>query len=263
MGRGLSPLQRSILRLAADNRAADTEPTPVAYRVTVSGTTWEWRDGRSHRNPIALRRLVPEAFTEADPDGYWAGDSAIVGSFADYDRAHAFAEELRGRGVGEVPPYRGQPGLVGYVHQGVIRHERQDEEEARAHSALVLARLTGRGQGVPDERHAHGTLVPDVYGWEVLGAVCGLPLRRAVVPRPPADYPAARFARDHWDRLGRHRPGRFDKHQVAGSRYNVAYVTAHRAIDRLEQRGLVTRLRTGFNLTDTGRAAAQAFQAIG
>jgi len=257
MGRGLSPLQHAILRLAVANREADTEPHPVAYRVTISGTTWEWHDGRLHRNPIDVRRLAPEAFTEADPDGYWAGDSAIVGSFADYDRAHACAEELRGRGVGEVPPYRGQPGLVGYVHQAVIRHERQDEDERRAHSARILARMVGKEHEPPDPRHDHGTLVPDVYGWEVLTAVCGLPLRHAVVPQPPPGFPQARFARDHWDRLGRHRPGRFEKRECPGGRYNVAHVSAHRAIDRLAQRGLVAREAGGFNLTETGLAVAQ------
>lgn len=257
MGRGLSPLQRSILHLAITQSTADTEPRPVAYRVTVGRTTWEWYDGRLHRNPIDLRQLVPEAFTPADPDGYWSGDSVIASSFADYGEAQARAEELRPRGVDEVPPRRGQVGLASYVSVEVVRRERQDEAEWSAYSARTLAQLLGKSQESPDPRHAPGTIVPDVYGWEVLATVGGLPLRLAAVPQPPSGYPAARFSRDHWDRLGRHRPGRFEKHRCGAARYNVAQVTTHRAIDRLVQRGLVIRFGTGFNLTEAGRSTAQ------
>jgi len=255
VGRGLSPLQHTILALARENLLDAPEPTPVAYRVTVRRTTWEWHGSRLRRNPIDLRRLVPEAFTNAQPDGYWTSDSVIAGSFADYDQAQAFAATLASRGIDELPPYRDQRGLASHLYREVIRRER-DDEHAAAYSALTLGLLTGHGQQRPDPRHAPGTVIPDLYGWEILAAAYRFPFRQASIPRPPSDFPRARFARSYWDWLGRKRGGRFDKASLAPSRYNTAFVDAHRATDRLVARELAVRVANGINLTSTGMSVA-------
>lgn len=250
MGRGLSELQRAILLLAYHNRADDEEPRPVAHRVVVDSRTWEWHAGRFRRNPIDVRRLVPEAFA-AWPDGYWQGEGVIVGSFPTADAAAACAADLAPRGAAELPTRgtgeRERRGLATVLRIEPVRR------------AFTLADLDN---GAPPWK-----VLPDLYNGEVLAACYRLPLLSTAGPRPLPGFPQARHSRCWWGRL--HRPGRFDKRALPPGRYAAAYVATHRALHRLRDRGLLdaatlpSYLHTALNLTEPGLAVAAGLCANG
>ena len=250
MGRGLSDLQKAILRLAYRNRAGDAEPRPLAYRVTVDSRTWEWRAGRLYHHPIDLRRLVPEAFA-IWPDGYWQREYVIAGTFATAPEAEALAAELAPRGADELPPR----GIGGRARRGLA-----------GHLAVTLVRRAFARDNLT-RREPRGTVLPDLYNGEVLAACYGFPLLPTAAPRPFPGFPRARFSRCWWGQL--HRPGRFDKAQLPPGRYDAAYVATNRALHRLHDRGLLdvanlpSYLHTALNLTAAGLLVAAGLCANG
>jgi hypothetical protein len=87
MGRGLSELQRAVLRLAYENRLEEGEPGPPPTRVIVLDDP-EDKD---------LRSLVPEAFARY-PDGCWERKTnrfyLVVDSFSDPKRTWEVRKRL-------------------------------------------------------------------------------------------------------------------------------------------------------------------------
>lgn len=250
MGRGLSDLQKAILRLAYHNRAGDDEPRPDAYRVTVCRMARVWEGHRPRHVPVDLRHLVPEAFA-VWPDGYWRGQSVIAGSFPTATEADAFAAELAPRGADELPT------------SGAGERERRGLATVlwieRVRRAFTLADL--------DAGEYHRKVLPDLYNGEVLAACYGFPLLPTAGPRPIPGFPEARHSRCWWGQLNR--PGRFDKQAIPPGRYDAAYVATNRALHRLHDRGLLdvadlpAYRHTALNLTDRGLAVAAELCANG
>ncbi len=91
MGRGLSELQKTILRMAYENRRLEWEPRPRTNRVLVM----------DRPEDTDLRTMVPEAFDRFQ-DGYWERRGRyylVAGSFREREDAEHFYKVLKARGL--------------------------------------------------------------------------------------------------------------------------------------------------------------------
>lgn len=231
MGRGLSPLQQSLLTLAYRNRRDTPEPHGGDVRVMIA-----------HDRPTAeLRALVPEAFAYP-PDGYWLrpiarhnlGAEGLTLTYREYD--HPMRPEDKTR-----PSYR-------YHWLIVATFNRWHNAEAEIFRDVLEER------GCYAKTYWKGTgAIRDIYTAEAIHAIYGfrdyskLPGQEPQTT-PPEGFPDAMFSRCSW------RWGWSDYATQDGERAdtNVIAVSVSRAIKRLGERGLAKVYHAAFDLTEEG-----------
>ncbi len=238
MGRGLSDLQKTILRLAYENHVSEGRSLP-RYEVCVDVEI----------PPPPERAPLPEDPMQVLLDAFHTDDRSY---WAAYDKLKWQARKAVASPIRDLIS---APLRVDGASNAIIAGVFATEDLARSHAERINARgATTHIKAILDDG-------ADLYPHEVLIAAFGFgEYRRIEITGKPASL---RGCADNSRLAG----GKyFDRTKIGEERYNTAVVSVSRAFARLEERGLVIRVYAGrewmgIDLTPEGLDTAKRLSA--